>query len=218
MMHLYVQVASATGPEFQRQNPVMLAELGHYLPGFMIKQSVSGRYRLVGIEMTSSENAVVDYGYADELDKNTHVLERGLRVMDAVTFLAMEALGDHFDSDADYSAYEYKVLEKTARKYSVPLNELETINQKKLQTRSAKVSGSNGQNTTASPSRRRPGAFGDAPDRFRNWWFSKLNPHLRRKTFKEPPRSTRGPRPETKSTSLPGKLSAESVSSKKTVP
>lgn len=158
VLHSYIQLDNSTGPEFERTHPVMLVEDGHYLPGFMIQQPISGKYRLIGANMTSSLKSIIDYGYAEELQYNSRVQKRGLRVLDGSTFLAMEAMGHLIETDAAYTEYETQVLKATAERYGIIFSELEKINSTVDQvSKSAALA-----NATSTPStRRRPGAFGD---------------------------------------------------------
>jgi hypothetical protein len=150
VLFLYTQISGMTGPEYQAQNPVLLVEKGHYLPGFAVPEE-DGRYRLVGVEMTSSSNSYIDYGSTNELEHNDRVNERGLRVLDAVSFLAMEALGSQM-SEEQYEGFRKTVLKKTALKYGIHLQALEEIVDKFVSLRPA---------LEHEPRRKRPATFSE---------------------------------------------------------
>lgn len=99
--------------QFVDKNPVVIYEFGHILPGYMIKTDEG--YALLGIETTVGGKAVKNYGQVKKLNLP-------MRIVDAEIFALIEIFkskvrnGDSLLTSA---------LEQTAKKYGIPLNDLE---------------------------------------------------------------------------------------------
>lgn len=96
--------------EFQNQNPVIIFESGHVLPGYM-EPKIGGGWHLHGIETTSLGAAEVTYG-------DTTKLNRDIRVIDAKDWILSELFEDCMAKPKEFAD---EVLARTAKGYGIPL-------------------------------------------------------------------------------------------------
>ncbi len=87
LLNVFTYKKSLKGKVDLARVPVIIYEEGHVLPGYIV--SLKGRFRLYGIETTSSGRAVVDYGFTNEVNKKVPGARRVILMND---FLVIEAL------------------------------------------------------------------------------------------------------------------------------
>lgn len=103
------QLIWRTTPGFRGQNPVVIFERGHVLPGFMRQEN--GQWNLYGIETTASDRGEVRYG-------STSGLSGPIVVVDAESYVILEVFKGKLKNEAEVSQI---VVEQTARKYGIDL-------------------------------------------------------------------------------------------------
>lgn len=110
---------------FNQQNPVIVYEAGHILPGYLVKEE-SGDYHLYGIETTAEGPAKIDFGLAKDLNHR-------LNIVDANDWLVTELFQDCIDQ-TNLEGMAALMIDKTAKKYG--------IDREKTDPKSAAVEGS----------------------------------------------------------------------------